>query len=201
MSEESCCASIDFHKHSIHQHSVWFCWKSKESLSLPFSPFLSLAELKKRRHWRRNDGRGFCFRFLSRVGCYLWLNQLNPKLELSSRIIGRRIYPRGCFSSSLRTVKSQNSKTKWSFFLRRNTSIKFTRFGCFSCYDWIGQLVFNQQLMNCNWNRIRRIVTEMLKTMTWTHCKRKDCIRFEWCSHFESFEVVLLTSWLNWMIS
>lgn len=42
-------------------------------------------------------------------------------------------YPLGCFSNSLRTVRSQYSKTKWSFFFRRKTSIKLTRFGCFNC--------------------------------------------------------------------
>ncbi len=40
-------------------------------------------------------------------------------------------YPFGCFSSSLRTVLSQNSKTRWSFRFRRKTSIRLTRFGCF----------------------------------------------------------------------
>ena len=43
-------------------------------------------------------------------------------------------YPLGCFSSSLSTVRSQYSKTRCSFFLRRKTSIKLTRFGCFNCW-------------------------------------------------------------------
>ena len=43
-------------------------------------------------------------------------------------------HPLGFASSSFKTVWSQNSNTIWSFLFRRNTSNKFTRFGCFSCY-------------------------------------------------------------------
>lgn len=42
-------------------------------------------------------------------------------------------HPLGWRSSSLRTVWSQYSNTRWSFRLRRNTSIRFTRLACFSC--------------------------------------------------------------------
>lgn len=47
--------------------------------------------------------------------------------------VGRHTHPLGWRSSSLRTVWSQYSKTRWSFRLRRNTSIRFTRLECFSC--------------------------------------------------------------------
>ena len=46
----------------------------------------------------------------------------------------RETHPLGLASSSFNTVRSQNSNTIWSFLFRRNTSNKFTRFGCFSCY-------------------------------------------------------------------
>ncbi len=42
-------------------------------------------------------------------------------------------YPRGCLSSSLRTVCSQNSNTKWSRLFLLKTSSRLTRFTCFSC--------------------------------------------------------------------
>lgn len=49
--------------------------------------------------------------------------------------IGRMSYPLGCLSSSFSTVWSTYSNTRWRRFLRRNTSIKFTRFGCFNCWN------------------------------------------------------------------
>lgn len=42
-------------------------------------------------------------------------------------------HPLGWRSSSVSTVWSQYSNTRWSFRLRRNTSIRFTRFPCLSC--------------------------------------------------------------------
>ena len=53
-------------------------------------------------------------------------------------------YPRGCLSSSLRTVCSQNSNTKWSRLFLLNTSSRLTKFTCFSC---------------CNTNRTRTVST------------------------------------------
>lgn len=44
-----------------------------------------------------------------------------------------RSYPRGCLSSSFSTVWSTYSNTRWSLFFLLNTSIKLTKFGCFSC--------------------------------------------------------------------
>lgn len=42
-------------------------------------------------------------------------------------------HPLGWRSSSVSTVWSQYSNTRWSFRLRRNTSIRFTRLPCLSC--------------------------------------------------------------------
>ena len=46
-------------------------------------------------------------------------------------------HPLGLASSSFNTVWSQNSNTIWSFLFRRNTSNKFTRFGCLRVYKKI----------------------------------------------------------------
>ena len=43
-------------------------------------------------------------------------------------------YPLGFLSSSVSTVWSTYSNTKWSFFFRLKTSIKFTKFWCFNCW-------------------------------------------------------------------
>lgn len=42
-------------------------------------------------------------------------------------------YPFGFLSSSFRSVWSQYSKTKCIFLFLLNTSMRFTRFGCFNC--------------------------------------------------------------------
>ncbi len=50
-----------------------------------------------------------------------------------NRCVSPPTYPRGCLSSSLRTVCSQNSNTKWSRLFLLKTSSRLTRFTCFSC--------------------------------------------------------------------
>ena len=54
----------------------------------------------------------------------------------------QKTHPLGLATSSSRTVRSQYSKTKWSFCFRRvlKTSIKFTRFSCFKCWKMIKKL-------------------------------------------------------------
>lgn len=59
------------------------------------------------------------------------LKLLNCILPYDKR--GAATYPRGCLSSSLRTVCSQNSNTKCSRLFLLNTSSRLTRFTCFSC--------------------------------------------------------------------
>lgn len=48
--------------------------------------------------------------------------------------------PLGHFSSSSRTVWSTNSKTRYSLFFLRNTSIRFTRWSCRSCCNTMEKL-------------------------------------------------------------
>ena len=43
-------------------------------------------------------------------------------------------HPLLCFSISFSSVRSQYSNTKCNFLFLLNTSIKFTKFGCFSCW-------------------------------------------------------------------
>ena len=63
-------------------------------------------------------------------------------------------YPWGYLSSSLSTVWSTYSNTRCNLFFLLNTSIRFTRFGCFSCckhkkimlamdkpFMWLGKIV------------------------------------------------------------
>lgn len=59
---------------------------------------------------------------------YLW-----RPLKSVSYMSEPQTYPRGCLSSSLSTVCSQNSNTKCSRLFLLKTSSRLTRFTCFSC--------------------------------------------------------------------
>lgn len=64
-----------------------------------------------------------------------WQNSV--PLSTCQRIL-RHVFsssPLGHFSSSSSTVWSTNSNTRYSLFFRRNTSIKFTRWSCRSCWE------------------------------------------------------------------
>lgn len=67
---------------------------------------------------------GFVFLHFFLFFCYI---------EATKPTLSRHTHPLGWRSSSLSTVWSQYSNTRWSFRLRRNTSIRFTRLACFSC--------------------------------------------------------------------
>ncbi len=65
-------------------------------------------------------------------------NTSSRKKDTGSSIFTRQdwkgeSHPLGFLSSSLSTVRSQYSKTRWSFLFLLKTSSRLTRFGCFSC--------------------------------------------------------------------
>ena len=61
-------------------------------------------------------------------------NQAKKYMYTNTTFSKHSSHPLGCASSSLSTVCSQNSNTRWSFLFRRNTSSRLTRFPCLSCY-------------------------------------------------------------------
>lgn len=99
---------------------------------------------------------------------------------------GISAYPRGCLSSSLRTVCSQNSNTKWRRLFLLNTSSRLTRFTCFSC---------------CRHHQ--SIWTVRDKSLGWPNSKlsrnniKIACVFLATCSLFSSLQEqnVLLCTW------
>lgn len=66
-----------------------------------------------------------------------------------------RSYPRGCLSSSFSTVWSTYSNTRWSLFFLLNTSIKLTKFGCFSCCKVMNIMIISEFVCNIQYFIIR----------------------------------------------
>ena len=82
--------------------------------------------LKEQNNWSRSIQTWF-------ESIYVSENSFVPKCRTST--VSTSTYPFGCFSSSLRTVLSQYSKTRCNFRFLRNTSIRLTRFGCFRFFS------------------------------------------------------------------